>query len=131
MSSELKYIEDTLAEKYPSIETSKYIWQELIRKQAIGVGWHELIIYLMQEIEKAYEKNNLSILEFRIDEIKEKYGILRISAYSSLMEVHKIIMETENKSESTCEKCGKKGKIRINRHWILTLCDSCNDADKG
>lgn len=128
--SELKYIEETLAEKYPNIDTNKYIWQELIKKQAIGVGWHQLIIELVQEIEKVYEKNNLGILEFRINEIKEKYGTLIMSVSSSLMEVHEIIMDAENRSESICEYCGKKGRLRLNRHWNLTLCDDCDDADK-
>lgn len=123
-------IEVTLAEKYPNIDTTKYIWQQLIEHHGYAVGWNDLIIELIKAIEKIYEKhNNLDIHDFCIDGTKEKYGGLRVDARSSLMEVHELISEYENKSKEVCEECGEVGRLR-DGNWVEILCDACYGKNK-
>ena len=40
-------------------------------------------------------------------------------------EVYELIGKAEKKCSELCENCGKPGKLRDDRPWILTLCDNC------
>ena len=86
---------------------------------SVGVGWLPLIQEL---IEKCIEADwDMNILQ-----VKEKFGGLRFYIGGAPNEVHDIIEEYQNKSYETCEVCGKKGKLRSERPWMLTLCDEHN-----
>lgn len=122
----MKFIEQTLAEKYPHIDTSKYIWHELITTaNEYGSGWHDLLIELVMKIEEIYKKNDMDITEFEISQIKEKYGGLRVYAFSSIPEVHDLIHEYENKAETVCDECGATGSLHVKDGWFQVLCDKC------
>lgn len=122
-----KFIEETLAEKYPHTNTDEHIWHELANTATqFGPGWHDLIIQLVQKIEQVYKKRNVDVSEFKIDEMKEKYGGLRVSVRSSLSEVHDLITQYEGLSESTCEECSSKsGRLHTKNEYLLTLCAEC------
>ena len=59
----------------------------------------------------------------RASQVKEKFGGLRIYMSKYNDEISSIIDEIEDKSYSTCEICGKEGKLR-SRAWLKTLCDN-------
>lgn len=60
MISNFKFIEETLAEKYPNINTNDYIWQELINTaNEYGPGWYDLIFELVMKIERFIKKRML------------------------------------------------------------------------
>lgn len=128
--AEFKFIEDTLSQKYSSINQSIHPWNELIRHTSVSMGWYDLVIELIQKIEIIYKNHNADINDFHIDEVKEKYGGLRVDARSSLIEVHDLISLYENKSEEICEQCGREGKIREDLNWIMCLCEDCYRAGK-
>jgi hypothetical protein len=83
--------------------------------ESVYDGWHGLV-------NKAFDKLE-SITEFIvIDQVKEKYGGLRI--YSSPMheEFDKFILALETESYTICETCGEAGALR-GGGWYKTLCD--------
>lgn len=121
-----KLIEETLAEKYPYINTNDYIWHELIHTaQEYGPGWNDLIIELIEKIDETYKKHNIDTQDFKIEEIKEKYGGLRIYASSIIEEVYKLISEYEDKADTVCDICGDTGSLYIKNGWLETLCKKC------
>lgn len=84
-----------------------------------GKGWFNLIDELCQKI-----KDTNPPEDFKIIQLKEKFGGLRVYTNCSTNEIEKLISEAENKSELTCEICGEEGKI-TGEYWVKTLCDKC------
>jgi len=88
-----KLIEQTLVER--NIDTNQHIWYELAMSNTeYGPGWHGIIISMISKIEEIYKKNNVDISEFKIAQIKEKNGRLRVYHTSSLKEVKSLIDHT-------------------------------------
>lgn len=124
-----KLIEQTLVER--NIDTNQHIWYELAMSNTeYGPGWHGIIISMISKIEEIYKWNNVDIFEFKVDQIKEKNGRLRVYHTSSLKEVNSLIAEYEAKSETVCEECGAPGSLCKNGEWLQTLCSKC-DLENG
>lgn len=90
-----------------------------------GDGWNQLLDDLCEKIEAELDK--LPELEdnFRILQIKEKFGGLRFYVSGATEEIQKIIDLYEELSYNICEMCGKEGKLRKIGGWIYTLCNKC------
>lgn len=73
------------------------------------------------EIEKLNEDIKIIPL-FNIVQIKEKFGTLRFYYDGGDKVIDRIVSMGERFSESTCEYCGKPGKLRQGG-WLKTLCD--------
>lgn len=99
-----------------------------LAKQSVGIGWHGLLDEIFDLKEKL--GNPTSIVQ-----VKEKYGGLRVytAVYfgedSPYNELEKLITDTERRSFTICEDCGKEGKLR-NGGWHRTLCDEHADGRK-
>lgn len=73
--------------------------------------------------------------EYRIDQIKEKFGGLRYYATTKLTDeareaFYKIVYTAEGKSFEICDNCGTEENVSTKVlgegfYWILTLCDFC------
>jgi alpha-galactosidase len=69
----------------------------------------------------------------KIEKIKEKFGSLRFDidfnycnlTGDKLEQVYQLIGEAEQKSETTCEKCGSPGSLIREIYWLQTLCSKC------
>lgn len=93
-----------------------------------GDGWFDLIYDLSKKIEN---KN----IQFFADgdeehlvkavQIKEKFGGLRFYTNFYFEDVEEWIKEAEDKSERTCENCGKLGSIKSKHGWLLCRCEEC------
>lgn len=84
-----------------------------------GSGWYDIIDELLDKLKKI--DPDIVILQ-----IKEKFGILRVYVRTSkIPEVDKAINMAQNRSESTCERCGKHGITRQVGDWTRTLCTAC------
>lgn len=81
----------------------------------VGKGWHSIIIPLIKEC------NEKGIV---ITQIKEKFGTLRFYVAGCSDEMWEKIEAAEKLSATTCEDCGKPGKL-ISGGWLRTLCDEC------
>ena len=92
-------------------------------------GWRKRFGLLMCEmIREALIKDGL-LEEYRVDQIKEKFGQLRWYDSNSNNEVHKIINQFEYISEHTCIVCGKLDARMVNNGWMIPLCQKCNDRN--
>ncbi len=93
----------------------------------IGLGWENLLRELLQAIEDLLPAES----DFKVDQIKEKFGGLRFYIFSqtlpekTLKRIRKLIDFTEGLSFVTCEVCGSRGYAgtESSRYgWIKTLC---------
>jgi len=64
---------------------------------------------------------------FRILDIKEKYGTLRFYCGSAPEEVYNIINKYEKLSESVCIRCGKQPTKWMTQWWISFYCEDCKN----
>lgn len=93
-------------------------------------GWRKNFgIKMCKEIKKELVANG-DINQFKITDIKEKYGALRVYDYGSTQRIEKKILPKYGRlSERTCGICGRPAtKIAI--AWIFPLCDDCAKSEK-
>ena len=87
-------------------------------KGMVGPGWSRLIDKLFDRIETTGRP-------VVVIDIKEKFGLLRISVYGCFWGDLDFIDELEQESGTICEDCGDPGKIRDELSWLRTLCRVC------
>jgi hypothetical protein len=83
-----------------------------------GDGWFNLIWNLCEDLDKVVGE------EFRVDQVKEKFGTLRFYASGTNREAEALIRVAEKLSAITCEICGKPGKLKVKGAWYRTVCDN-------
>jgi hypothetical protein len=121
MKEELK---NKLKERFP-------FYKEMLIPGLPGDGWFQLLWDLSEGIEKILKDNPDT--EFRVAQVKEKFGGLRFYWSCKAPTYEKIgplVQEAEKKASETCEHCGEPGKERTGG-WIKTLCDACEEKTKG
>jgi len=97
-------------------------FRDIDRNDALGMvgkGWAGLINELYDAM-----PSDTTVLQ-----VKEKFGGLRFDVGFCSIEFSDLISKCERLSYYICERCGKRGMLRENRRWILTLCDECNEKD--
>jgi len=91
-------------------------------------GWRKAFgIQMCKEIKHALKKINC-LKEYRIMQIKEKYGSLRWYDAGNNAEIQNIINKYEEISARTCINCGKPAEY-ISRGWISPYCENCIDKN--
>lgn len=86
-----------------------------------GSGWNKILIPILECISK-HNKNNPDSLIY-IDDIKEKFGSLRVYISGDISEeLDEMVAAAENKSALTCETCGEPGNTHSIRGWLSTYC---------
>ena len=113
-----------LVDTFPELFPKGSFWPEC------GDGWFEIIFSACQELQthhaeltaQAREETGYEKEAVCIDQIKEKFGSLRISLswYSDLSQA--IVSRAEDQSHITCETCGQPGQI-YPRGWITVACE--------
>ena len=119
---------DTLYEKYPDL------FSNIDNKHSCmafgiecNIGWYDILSSVCYRI-KQYEKNKKSdYYPVTFDQIKEKWGGLRIYHSGGDDYVDGIIIMAEEMSYKICERCGCPGSSN-KQGWIMTLCDKCRGA---
>lgn len=142
-----KELENQLFEKYPQFFTNKDkgIMQSCMAWGCeCGNGWFGIISSLCWMIrqhednkiwrKKYLEENDLEKLKqepeyfpVKFDQIKEKYGTLRVYFSGGDEYVEGLVSMAEAISGKICEVCGNKGQPNKGG-WISTLCDSCRKS---
>ena len=85
-------------------------------------GWYRLLERLCEELEPVAPP------EFRFDQVKEKFGKMRIYASHSTEETARLIQHAQEASLSCCELCGVTEEVTTEgRGRIRTLCRSCRE----
>lgn len=94
---------------------------------AMPKGWRKCFgIQMCKEIKKALleDGGRKKLYNYRITQIKEKFGCLRWYDERGCEEVDKIINKYEYISYRTCIKCGKTAEY-ITKGWITPYCEKC------
>lgn len=77
----------------------------------------------LKELKKQLKKDKM-LYKFRIVDLKEKYGTLRLYCNYGSEELYNIINKYESLSWNTCIKCGKPA-TKYSEGWICPYCDDC------
>jgi rubrerythrin len=92
-------------------------------------GWRIAFgIDLCKDLKEALIKDN-ALDEYKIVQIKEKYGGLRWYDNWSTNEICKVLDKYEELSYTTCIVCGKPAKY-LSKGWICPFCEDCIDEPK-
>lgn len=132
----------TIVSKYPFLLPigydgkcrSDYIF-EYTEADAVPTGWHQLVLDMSEEIIQCLNANNIDPLTFYIDQLKEKFGGIRLyytiryadtNIDRNVIEtnIDKIIHKYEALSEHTCCECGKEATL-CSTGWICPYCNEC------
>lgn len=92
-----------------------------------GSGWYDIINKLCYRIKNHEEHLKIKEIYFepvKFDQIKEKFGLLRIYFSGGDNYIKGLVNMAEDISETICENCGNKGKPN-EKGWIATLCENC------
>lgn len=103
-----------LAKKFPRLYT------KVMCGISFHLAWGPVIDELSEEIEKIVMEDNLT--EFKVDQVKEKFGGLRYYVSGANDRVYKAIAKAEKKIETMCVVCGEPGKLCTNGWWTV-YCD--------
>ena len=90
-------------------------------------GWRNAFGEKMcQEIKYALLRvgGEKALKEYRVDQIKEKYGELRWYSNHYIDRVEDIVEKYSETSRRICIKCGKPA-TKISTGWISPFCDEC------
>jgi hypothetical protein len=120
----------TLQEKYKFLEPTDLREGLMAFGFECGDGWLEILEDLFEKIDIEITKN--PVKDFRVFQVKEKFGGLRVYTNFIVDEVERLIKEAEKEAAKTCENCGKSGKNRDIYGWLSTLCEDCfEERTKG
>lgn len=93
-------------------------------------GWRISFGEMMcEELAKNLNKTD-NLNTFRFDDIKEKWGSIRIYHHGGNDDTDMIIEKYSHLSENICIICGKPDVYMTNRGWIYPCCKECWEKDK-
>ncbi len=108
-------------------------WYELLSSICWRIFQHEENISeriaVRNKFDTPNDQSDLDYVPVKFDQIKEKFGGLRIYYSGGDDYVEGIISMAEEYSYKVCEVCGNSGKPNKGG-WISTLCNSCRNKDE-
>jgi len=139
-------LQDKLYQKYPNLfsnKTKSPTESCMSWGCEVGNGWYDILSSLCYSIvqyeDMIKDSNNCSEKQFgepaqkyknycpvKFDQVKEKYGGLRVYFNGGDDYVDGLVSMAENMSYKICEACGNPGKPN-DGGWIVTLCDNCRN----
>ena len=137
-------LQNQLFEKYPDLFSNKDkdIMSSCMRWGCdCGDGWHQIILSVCwkikqheenifwktkykQKTEPDYQSNYFPV---KFDQIKEKYGGLRMYFSGGDDYINGLVSMAEAMSYKICEVCGNKGECNKSG-WFTTLCEGCRKS---
>lgn len=125
-----KELEKQLIERFPSFFMDMYK-SPMDTCMAFGCeffdGWYALMYRMCEEIEE-YLKTNTLNYPFRFIQCKEKMASMCIY-HNGNDDIQIIVNKFEEQSVTTCEICGKEGKV-YDEGWYITRCLQCYNSSK-
>ena len=88
-----------------------------------GNGWLPYINEAKELLDK-YNEEHPEEEPIVFVQVKEKWGVLNIYLNRYPDDMHKKILDIENKSHDTCETCGAKGATTKSTHGTICLFSS-------
>lgn len=93
-------------------------------------GWRKAFgIQMCKEIKSVLKKHKGALKNYRIVQIKEKFGGLRWYDNANTKEIQEIIRKYEEISFKTCINCGEPAEC-ISTGWISPYCNKCKIEGK-
>ena len=121
-------LENKLYERYPELFALKDNPSScMIFGIGCGDGWYNIMLSLCSTIQYYTDdkrRENPDFESIKFDQIKEKFGQLRIYTSGYDEAVNQMINLAETLSGLTCENCGNPGKVRYTG-WNTCRCDGC------
>lgn len=141
ITNEVCKYNEQLIEKYPWL-LPRNVWTDEIAEDYdfsytllddMPTGWRvafgeKMCAEIQAALEKMKDKN--AVNQFRVVQIKEKFGQLRFYTNFYTKEIDEVIDKYTELSGTTCITCGEKA-TRISTGWISPFCDACADNIKG
>jgi hypothetical protein len=142
-------LQNTLFEKYPQLFSNR-TKSRMESCMCWGIecndGWYEILssvcwrifqheeniserIAVRNKFDTPNDQTDLDYVPVKFDQIKEKFGGLRIYFSGGDDYVEGIIGMAEEMSYKICEVCGNSGKPNKGG-WITTLCNNCRNKDE-
>ena len=88
----------------------------------IGDGWLSIVDEALTTIK---QKMTEGMPKVEINQIKEKFGGLRIYFDGGNDETGEIIEKAVKKANNTCDTCGTTENVGYTTGWIATICEDC------
>lgn len=129
---QLKMKNRQLAKKYPWIAPRDWMTGRISKDYdysytywELPIGWHKAFgkMYL-EELAQAV-KDAHAEKDFLIEEVKEKYGMLRVYVNNYSKPIDRVIDKYEYISQNVCIICGKPDVPMITNGWISPYCFDC------
>lgn len=90
------------------------------------IGWRKAFgTQLCEDLKRQMRMEKISIYDYRITEIKEKFGELRWYDNGHTREMSDIINKYEHISRNTCICCGKINVPMFDDGWLSPYCEDC------
>lgn len=90
-------------------------------------GWYQIVYGLSSSISTVVSEKNLDPQEYCYEQIKEKFGLLRVyMAGATTEEMDQAIRRAEEESARTCEVCGREAQ-QSNNGWMRVRCIECEE----
>lgn len=92
-------------------------------------GWHQLIDDAFEAVEKVLSTSSGEY--FRIVQVKEKFGALRIyfreagTPPEAIAQLSEIMRDAEARSQRICEVCGAPARFGLKRGTYSVRCEGC------
>ena len=97
----------------------------------IGDGWIPLLEGLLYGLQWEIDGfPELDRPQFVVSCVKEKFGGLRVYMPVKTQAMQDLILHSEGKSHTICERCGAPGKPGLRGYWTKTYCEPCFAAKK-
>lgn len=88
----------------------------------IAPGWYDLVYSLSAKVDAIIQSFPKEIAKnYRVSQVKEKFGGLRFYMTTSTPEVAELIHEAESVSYKLCQTCGQPGKL-VTGGWLYVSC---------
>lgn len=112
--------------KSENIFNPEYENYDITKLDEMPDGWRVAFgIKMCEEIKKVLKKHNL-LEEYKVLQIKEKFGELRWYGNIYIDELNEVIDKYTEKSRYICIRCGGRAK-KITKNWISPWCEECLD----
>ena len=126
--------------KYRWFKIVKWIEEEVLDRilflptftewDAMPAGWNKAFgKQYLKELKKQLKKDKM-LYKFRIVNLKEKYGTLRLVYNYGSQELYDIMSKYESLSWNTCIQCGKPATY-TSKGWIAPYCEECVNNSKN
>jgi hypothetical protein len=96
--------------------------------QLNGAGWLGILDRLCANLLPLAQKVSSEGGEFKIVQVKQKLGTLRIASRGGNDAIEAEIARAKEEAGRTCETCGGSGDLRSVGSYLMVLCEGCHLA---